>query len=328
MTSNRGEQKARALWFAAPGRAEIREETVAAPADDEVRVAALHGAISRGTEALVFSGRVPESEYARMRPPFMGGAFPFPVKYGYATVGRVEAGAGEWLGQTVFALHPHQSLFTVPADAVVLVPDHVPAERAALAANMETALNAMWDAQPGPADRIAIVGGGVVGCLVAWLCGQLPGAVVTLADIDTSRAGIAKRLGVQFARPEEAAGDCDVVFHASGSAAGLTTALQLAGQEATVAELSWYGEGTVPVALGGAFHSRRLRLMSSQVGQVSQTHRARWTHKRRLEAAMNLLTESALDCLLAPAIRFEDLPARLPHVLGNGSGILCQSIDY
>src|SRR5437764_5152718 len=180
-----------ALWYVGPGCAEIRAENLPAPAADAVRVRALYGALSRGTERLVFSGRVPESEYQRMRAPFMSGAFPFPVKYGYATVGRVESGPAELVDQVVFALHPHQTIFTVPADAVVPLPAGVPPSRAVLAANMETALNAMWDAAPGPADVITVVGGGVVGSLAARLCGRVPGAQTTLVDTDPLRADVA-----------------------------------------------------------------------------------------------------------------------------------------
>jgi len=332
VTGNRGDHKARhlarALWHVAPGRSEIREEPVGEPRPGELRVRALHSGISRGSEALVFSGRVPADEYERMKAPFMGGAFPFPVKYGYSSVGRVEAGDPALIGRAVFSLYPHQSLFAVPAEAVIALPDNVPPERAVLAANLETALNAVWDAQPGPADRIAIVGAGVVGCLIAWLCGRIPGTQVTLSDIDPSRGAIAKALGVGFAAPTKMPGDCDLVVHASGTPQGLSAAIALAGNEATILELSWYGAGEVPVSLGGAFHSRRLKLISSQVGQVAPSHRSRWTHRRRLEAAISLLSDPALDVLIAPAIRFEDLPKRLPDVLKAGSGILCQRVDY
>ncbi len=319
--------EAQALWYVGRGRAELRREQVSAPGPGEVRVRALYGAISRGTERLVLAGRVPESEAERMRGPFMGGAFPFPVKYGYATVGRVEAGPDTLVGRTVFALHPHQSLFVVPADAVVPVPDQVPPRRAVLAANMETALNAVWDAAPGPADRIAVVGAGVVGALVAWLCGRLPGAQVTLVDVTPARAALAQKLGVAFALPGAAPGDCDLVVHATGSAAGLTAALALAGDEANVLELSWYGAGEVGVALGGAFHSRRLRLVSSQVGQVAPSHRPRWTRRRRLAAALTLLADPALDALLGPPVAFADLPGRLADLLAP-EGAACPVIDY
>jgi len=263
-----------------------------------------------------------------MRAPHMGGDFPFPVKYGYATVGRVEHGPAELVDRTVFTLHPHQTVFTVPAAAVIPIPDGVPPARAVLAANMETALNAVWDAAPGPADRIAVVGAGVVGALVAWLCGQLPGAQVTLIDIAPERARLAATLGVGLAAPEAAPRDCDLVVHASGSPAGLATALGLAGNEATVLEMSWYGAGDVPAPLGGAFHSRRLKLISSQVGQVAPSHRPRWTHRRRLAAALDLLADARLDALLAPAVAFADLPVRLPKILAPDSGVLCQLIDY
>jgi threonine dehydrogenase-like Zn-dependent dehydrogenase len=322
------EEQAEALWYVAPRRAEIGVETVAAPRPDEVMVRAVYGGISRGTERLVYSGRVPASEYQRMRAPMMAGAFPFPVKYGYATVGVVAAGPDPLLGRTVFALHPHQTRFIVPADAVMAVPDAVPARRAVLAANMETALNAVWDAGASPCDRIAVVGAGVVGALTAWLCARLPGTAVTLVDIDPGRAALAAALGVGFALAENAPADCDVVIHASGSGAGLATALALAGDEASVVEMSWYGATEVTVALGGAFHSRRLKLISSQVGRVSPGHQPRWTFRRRLASALDLLADDRLDALLAPAIAFHDLPGRLGDIFSPAGGVLCQVIDY
>ncbi|HXQ05540.1 MAG TPA: zinc-binding alcohol dehydrogenase [Bradyrhizobium sp.] len=328
MAISRPEQVAQALWYSRPGQADIRQETLAPPAAGEVRVRALFGAVSRGTEALVLAGRVPASEFERMRAPFMAGNFPFPVKYGYATVGRIEGGTEALLGRTVFALHPHQDFFNIPASAAVVLPENLPPQRAVLAANMETALNAVWDAAPGPADRIAIVGAGVVGSLVAYLCGRIPGTEVTLVDINPARAELAKTLGVSFAKPETAKGDCDLVIHASGHAAGLGTALALAGEEATVLELSWYGDASVAAPLGGGFHSRRLRLVSSQVGRIAPSHRPRWTHGRRLAAALALLADAQLDALLAPAVVFEDLPRRLPDILDASSGVLCQLIAY
>ncbi len=317
-----------ALWYVGGGRAEIRTEPLAEPGPGEVRVRALYSAVSRGTERLVLAGRVPPSEFDRMRAPFMAGSFPFPVKYGYAMVGRVESGPPRLEGRLVFALHPHQSVFNIPAEAVVPIPDRVPPSRAVLAANMETALNAVWDARPAAADRIAVVGAGVVGSLVAWLCGQLPGAEVTLVDIVPSRGELAGALGVSFSLPDAALGECDLVVHASATAAGLAVSLGLAGEEATVLEMSWYGADEVSVPLGGAFHSRRLRLLSSQVGRVAPSHRPRWTFDRRLAAALDLLADKRLDALLAPAIKFHELPARLPDILAPRGGVLCQLVAY
>jgi NADPH:quinone reductase-like Zn-dependent oxidoreductase len=322
---------AEALWYVGPGRAEIRTERLGEPGMAEVRVRALHSAISRGTERLVFAGRVPESEFERMRAPFMGGAFPFPVKYGYAIVGRVETGPPALRDRIVFALHPHQDIFTLPAEAVVPIPEGLPAARAVLAANMETALNAVWDAAPGPADRIAVVGGGVVGLSVAWLCAQFPGAHVALVDVAPARADLARALGVNFITADvahKALGDCDLVVHASGSAAGLSTALRLAGEEATVLELSWYGTQEIAAPLGRDFHSRRLRLVSSQVGRVAPSHRPRWTSRRRLAAALDLLVDPALDALIAPGIEFRALPKRLADILAPDGASLCPLITY
>ncbi len=300
----------------------MREERLPPLSPGVLRVRTLYSAISRGTEALVFNGRVPQSEFQRMRAPFMAGDFPFPVKYGYATVGQIER------GRTVFALHPHQTVFNIPENAATPVPDNVPPQRAVLAANMETALNALWDAAPGPGGRIAVVGGGVVGALIAFLSARTPGNDVTLVDVNPARADLARKLGVGFATPDEAKDECAFVFHTSASAAGLATALSLAADEATVLELSWYGDAQVPVPLGGAFHSRRLKLVSSQVGKVAPSRRKTITDAQRLSEALGLLADPRLDALLAPPVKFSELPARLPDILDLRSGTLCQVISY
>lgn len=319
---------AKALWYAAPGQAEIRPQPLAPCGSGEVRIRALYGAISRGTESLIRSGGVLPEEYERMRAPFMEGTFPFPVKYGYATVGCVEDGPQNLVGKMVFALFPHQDHFNLSVDSALVLPQGLNPARAVLAANMETALNAVWNAKPVPADHIAIVGAGVVGFLVGFLCGQLPGAKVTIVDTDPRREPLARALGLDFAQPDAAPLEQDLVIHASGNPAGLKTALSLAGLEATILELSWYGQKEVCLPLGGAFHSRQLKIISSQVGHVAASHRARWTHKRRLEAALSLLSDARLDVLLEPAVHFQDLPTALPRIFDNKNGVLCQLIQY
>jgi NADPH:quinone reductase-like Zn-dependent oxidoreductase len=321
------EQRAEALWYVAPGKAEVRSETVAPLVAGEVRVRAVASALSRGTERLIFSGRVPESEYERMRAPFMSGAFPFPVKYGYAMVGKVEDGPATLKGRLCFALYPHQTAFNLAAENIVPLPDGLPGERAVLAANMETALNATWDGDAEHARRIAVVGAGVLGLLVARLCAKL-GADVTVVDIEPSRAAVVRKLGAAFSSPQDAPADCDLVVHTSASEAGLATALRLAAFEATVLELSWYGAKDVRVPLGSAFHSQRLKLVSSQVGHVAPSHRATWTYRRRLEEALRLLDDPVLDALIAPPVAFKDLPEKLPDILNPTSGVLCQLIRY
>jgi len=319
---------ARAFWLAAPGRGEIRSTRLPAPAAREVLIRAHVSAISRGTESLVFEGRVPPSEYQTMRCPFQDGDFPAPVKYGYASVGTVEAGEAALLGQRVFCLYPHQDLYIVPADAAVPVPAGVPDARAALAANMETALNAMWDAGPLLGDRIAIVGGGVVGCFVASLAAKLPGTRVELIDIDPRRASIAAALGCAFALPDAAIGDCDIVFHTSASDAGLATALRIAGFEAKLIELSWYGNRPVTAPLGQGFHQRRLQLIASQVGAVAPARRARWTHRDRLALALALLADPIYDRLISGHCTLDTLPQHMAQLAAAPDGALAEIVRY
>jgi threonine dehydrogenase-like Zn-dependent dehydrogenase len=317
---------ASAFWLAAPGRGEIRSERVPAPARDEVLVRTLHSGVSRGTETLVFAGRVPESQWDVMRAPYQEGEFPAPVKYGYLNVGVVEAGVPDLVGKTVFCLYPHQTRYVVPASAVTVVPGDVPAHRAVLAGTAETAVNALWDASPQIGDRIAVVGGGMIGCSVAAILATFPGVRVQLVDPDPSREPIAKALGVGYARPEDAAGDCDVVIHASATSAGLTRSLELLAPEATVVELSWYGDKQVSVPLGEFFHSRRLTVRSSQVGGIAPNRRR--TYAQRLALALELLRNPAFDALITGRSAFAQLPEVMPQLADGSLPALCHVIDY
>jgi threonine dehydrogenase-like Zn-dependent dehydrogenase len=321
-------RQGRAFWITAPSRGELRPATLPNPGPEDVLVRAIASGISRGTEALVFRGHVPESQYHVMRCPFQEGDFPAPVKYGYASVGVVEAGPGELLGQRVFCLHPHQDRYVVPIDATLPVPDAVPDARAVLAANMETAVNGLWDAAPRLGDRIAVVGAGAVGSMMAALAARLPGTRVTLVDIDPARASLAAALGCRFASPKQAEDEADLVIHASGSAEGLVTALRLAGFEAMVLEMSWYGDRAVAAPLGEAFHSKRLTLRSSQVGAVAAARRARWTRRQRLALALDLLADPVFDRLLSGSSSFADLPQTMARLAGDSRGTLCHVVRY
>ena len=319
---------ARALWYVGRSRAELREAALPAPAPGEALERTAWSAQSRGTERLVFEGRVPLLERERMRAPMQEGDFPFPVKYGYCAVGTVEEGPPELAGRTVFALHPHQDAFAAPAQSLAPVPEDVPARRAVLAANMETALNALWDAGAGPGDRIVVVGAGVVGLLAGSLAARLPGVEVTMVDIDLSREDVARRLGCAFRKPLDAPGGADIVLHASGTSEGLACALACAGPEATVVEMSWYGDAGVTAPLGLNFHGGRLRLVSSQVGAVSPSRRPRWTCRRRLEKALALLADARLNALITEEVGFADLPAELPRLLAPGAPGLATAVRY
>jgi threonine dehydrogenase-like Zn-dependent dehydrogenase len=312
--------RAHAFWTVGAGKGELREEELLAAGSDEVLVRALASGVSRGTEALVFAGRVPPGQFEAMRAPLMAGSFPFPVKYGYAVVGERSGGA------RVFVLHPHQDWFYAPAAMCVPVPDGVPSRRAVLAANMETALNLCWDAAPLAGERILVVGAGVIGLLAASLLARIPGVVVTVVDVNPSRAALAGTFGCAFALPDDAPADQELIVHASASEAGLRLALDRAAFEARIVEASWYGDAAPAVPLGEAFHSRRLRLIASQVGAVAPAMRGRRTHAERLAIALALLADPAYDALLEGPTRFRELPDAMPGILAPGG--LCHVITY
>jgi NADPH:quinone reductase-like Zn-dependent oxidoreductase len=320
--------QARAFWVREPGVGEIRPAAVGDPGPGEVLVRSLRSGVSRGTEALVFRGGVPADQHATMRAPFQEGDFPGPVKYGYLSVGAVEQGPPDLVGRTVFCLHPHQTRYVVPSDAVVPVPDGVPLDRAVLAGTVETAVNALWDAAPLVGDRVVVVGGGMVGLCVARLLTGIPGTEVTVVDVDPERAGVVGTLGAGFAQPGDAPGGADLVVHASASSAGLQLSLDLLGPEGSVLDLSWYGAAEVTLRLGGAFHSGRLSIRASQVGTVSPARAARRSTTDRLRLALDLLRDPAFDALVTGSSPFEALPDVLPALTDGSLPALCHTITY
>jgi NADPH:quinone reductase-like Zn-dependent oxidoreductase len=319
---------AHAFWLREPGCGEIRPVTLPETGRDDVLVRTLRSGVSRGTETLVFRGRVPPAQYAAMRAPFQEGDFPGPVKYGYLNVGTVEQGPKHLRGQTVFCLYPHQTAYVVPAAAVSVVPEDVPASRAVLAGTVETAVNALWDVSPLIGDRVAVVGAGMVGCCVARLLGRFPAVQVTLVDIDPGRAAVADALGVGFASPAGAGDGRDLVVHTSATSEGLQLSLDLLAPEGTVLDLSWYGDAEVRLSLGGAFHSRRLRIRASQVGVVSPARSARRSTSERLALALDLLRDPAFDVLVSGQSRFDELPEVMPRLASGRLPALCHTITY
>lgn len=318
---------ARALWLTAAGECELRDEPLEPPLPGKALVRTLFSGISRGTENLVFSGRVPVSEFERMRAPHMAGEFPFPVKYGYSLVGKVETGSALLAGQFVFCLHPHQDLFAIDESELLVLPDGLPPERAILAANMETALNIVWDANVLPGDRVAVFGGGVVGALVSYLTSRICGTEPVLIDPNPGRRALAEHLSLDFSTGTNLGGEFDVLVNASGSAEALAQAISLAAQEAHIVEASWHGSGPVSIPLGGAFHARRLTLASSQVGSVPPTRRARWSPARRLAKSLDLLLDDRLDALISGETAFPDIEGAYPAILANPD-TLCHRIHY
>lgn len=317
-----------AFWVEAPGQGRVRPVPLPVPGPDEVLVRSVASGISRGTETLVFAGGVPAGQRVSMRAPHQEGDFPGPVKYGYLNVGVVEQGPPQLRGRTVFCLYPHQTAYVVPAAAVHVVPDGVPARRAVLAGTVETAINALWDAAPRLGDRVAVVGAGMVGCCVARLLAPVPGTQVTLVDVDSSRAAVAAALGVGFASPAQAPGQCDLVVHTSATSAGLQLSLELLAPESGVVDLSWYGDTEVRLCLGGAFHSGRLGVRASQVGTVSPARARTRTAAMRLAIALDLLHDPAFDALLTGTCRLHELPEVMPRLADGSLPAICHVVSY
>ncbi|MCM5703804.1 zinc-dependent alcohol dehydrogenase [Larsenimonas salina] len=319
---------AQAFWITHRRHGELIEAPLPGRPEGTLRVKTLYSGISKGTEGLVFNERVPSSEFERMQAPFQEGTFPFPIKYGYNCVGTVIEGPAHLLDKTVFALHPHQDVFDVPSSSVVVVPDDVPAERAILAANMETALNGCWDAAPLAGERITVIGAGVVGALVAYLCSKMPGTDVEVVDPNKTRCTLLSQLNLHHVLDQsEASGERDLIIHASGRPEGLCTALELAGMEARIIEMSWYGNTPVEVPLGQAFHAKRLTLRSSQVGALAPCQKPRWDYGRRLAKALDLLNDPILDHLISGESLFSSLPKRYGVILDDDA-TLCHRIRY
>lgn len=320
--------RARAYWTTGPGRGELRSETLPTPAPGQAVVRTLRSGISRGTEGLVHRGEVPAAVADLMRAPFQQGDFPWPVKYGYLSVGVVEDGPAPWPGRRVFALHPHQDRYVIPVDALTPIPDEIPTDRAVLAGTVETAVNAVWDVAPHYGDRIAVVGMGMVGACIAALLAEFPLGRLQVVEIDPARRELCEQLGVPWTSPEDALDDCDLVVHCSATESGLHTALSLAGTDAEIIEVSWFGDARPQVPLGADFHARRLRIRASQVGGIALARRHRRTYSDRMEIALAALRNPRFDVLLGPGCDFDDLPTFMTDVATGTTPGLCQLVRY
>ncbi|MGW9415454.1 zinc-dependent alcohol dehydrogenase [Arthrobacter cupressi] len=319
---------ATAYWTVGRGKGELREEELPEPKANEALVRTLYSGISKGTELLVHGGHVPESVAGTMRAPHQEGDFPSPVKYGYLSVGVVEEGPADWQGKKVFCLHPHQDRYVVPLADLTQIPDGVPPRRAVLTGMVETALNALWEAGPRLGDRVAVVGGGLLGGTLATLLRKFPLQRLELVDVDPAKEKTAKALKIGFAQPGAAQNDCDIVFHCSATSEGLRRSLQLAGDEARVIELSWFGDSPVSVPLGEDFHARRLSITASQVGVVARARRHRRSTAERLDLAVHLLQDPAFDLFLSPDTSFTELPRTMEALSKDSGGNSCHVVRY
>jgi 2-desacetyl-2-hydroxyethyl bacteriochlorophyllide A dehydrogenase len=301
----------RQLWFVAPRHVELRSASLAPLLPGQLRARALASGISQGTELLLFKGEGPQPFDPSLDAP---GAPTYPRRYGYAWVGQVcETQSGELeLGTHVFALAPHGDVWSGQAQAFRRLPPEIPVERAVLAANLETAINVVWDAGIALGDRVVVIGGGVVGLLCGYAARRGGARNVTLIEPSPARRRVALLLGFDEAvapEAQDALPDADVVIEASGNPACLDSAIERARLEGIIVVASFYGRRTAPVALGSEFHRRRLTLRASQVSRLPAARSPGWTFERRFELVCRLLHDGALDQLLEPASPFESAPA-------------------
>lgn len=328
--------RARRLTYTSAGNARLESVNLSELEDDQVMVKTRFSGISKGTESLVFHGNVPTSERDRMQCPHMAGEFGFPISYGYSCVGEIISTGSKArnlkIGDLVFVLHPHQDRFIVLEESCNLLPDDIAPKRAVLAANVETAVNAVWDAEISGTPSCAVIGAGVVGLLTAHAARNLYNLDPVIIDIDLAKEKRAADLGLKFINASEKsldeASEFDLIFHTSASANGLQTAIDIASFEGNIVEMSWYGNREVSLNLGGKFHSQRLSIISSQVGTIAKQKRSELTFSDRMKAALSLLNDNRLETLLVPAIEFEKLPDHLEDIFSPQSNALCQVVKY
>jgi len=300
--------EARALWFKAYDHAEILKERLPLLKPGWCKLQTFFSAISPGTERLVYSGDVPENLRQEMKCPYMGGEFPFPVKYGYSLIGKITEGPKQSIGKIVHVLHPHQDQCIVHMEDTFPIPPRVPPPRGTLASNLETAVNAIWDSNVTIGERALLIGFGIVGSLVARLLSFIPGVQLQVVDTNPSKITLAEKMGFEACNPEKVSGNFDLAFHASGSSDGLQLAIDKVGCEGRIIELSWYGTDKVSLSLGGTFHSQRKTIHSSQVSTVSPRQRPRWDRRRRKSLVFKLLERPEFDSHITHSVPFTKLP--------------------
>jgi hypothetical protein len=296
-------------WVVSPSQGQIRDTPMMSLSKDTLSLETLFTGISPGTERLVGMGKVPEECWEKMRCLYMEGSFDFPLKYGYSLVGQ--AITGSETGKRFFVMHPHQSRVVVARSDALELPDWLPSQRATLIPNMETALNAVWDAQVSQKDKILIVGGGIIGILISFVLSKEYGIQPDFLEQDRQRIQYLKQLpwlGNSRLGTDYREGNYNIAFHTSSSSSGLQSGIDALAFEGRCIELSWYGTQSVSLQLGGSFHYQRKQIIASQVSAIAQPKRSLIDYSQRKEQVLGLLGDATLDILLQPAIAFLELP--------------------
>jgi len=298
---------AKVLWHRKNG-SDIAERTIEPIQEErEVVIESEYSFVSIGTEKTIISSDLSERTAEKMRVPYMQGHFNEDFTYGYSLIGKVIEGPKKLLHQHVHVMHPHQDIVKVNADDVFPLPAGVPSKTATLGSNMETAINAIWDAEVSLGDEILVIGFGSIGALVSLLANSIVGPRLSVLEINPNRSKIAKSYGFKVIDSIER-GNFDVVFNTSGKGDMLQKGLDLCRVEGKVIELSWYGNKQVNLSLGEDFHYGRKQIISSQVSQIPLKKRATWDYKKRKVLAFDLLKELNTEPLFNLEIPFLECP--------------------
>ena len=329
---------ARAVWFTGPRRLEMRDETVRPPRDDEVQVEALYSLVSAGTEMSIYRGEA--SSPAEVQLPMGDGEFPFPLKYGYQVVGRVEAAgvaSGRHVGDIVFANHPHQDHFTLPSRLTFVIPPEINAKAATFTNLLTVALNGLLDVPVRIGDCVAVSGLGIVGTFAAHLARRTAGQLVLIDPIAQRR---------DFARSVHAdavvdPGDAhevidelsegrgvDVFIEASGAAPALQGAINETGVEGTIVVLSYYANRKATLSLAPEFHARRQKIVSSMVAMVGSGLQPRWGPQRRFDVAISALAGIDTNQMITHELPFADARAAYELIDQHPADVLGVVLDY
>lgn len=296
----------RALWHQSREKSVLLPIEPSLPEVGELQIKSLFSLVSTGTERLVARGEIPEKTWDVMKVPYMQGGFGFPVKYGYSLVGEVIS-AGSYSGKMVHLLHPHQESITVDQNAVFEIPSNVPAKRATLASNLETAVNAVWDAGITVGDKVLVAGFGMIGSLVARLVSMIPAVELQVLEKDEEKRLLGESLGFKMV-DKTGSGYFDVAINTTANGEALQNCIESVGLEGRIVELSWYGIKGVNLHLGADFHYQRKRIISSQVSKIPGERSSRWDYYRRKQVVFELLQSDVFDAHITKVIPFDQAP--------------------
>lgn len=305
-------QQATELWFTQAFTVEARKCAIPTVPKNMLRVRTHCSAISAGTEMLVYRGQLPQDMALDANLPGMHNEGAYPLQYGYACVGVVEAlGVGvdpRWRGKRVFAFAPHASHFIASPESLIAIPNDVTAEDAVFLANMETAVNLVQDGKPGVGERVVVLGQGVVGLLLSGVLSQHPLESLEVVDAIATRRSLAQQLGAHSSSTLEQSQeqDADLIYEVSGVPAMLNTAIAMAGYCSRIVIGSWYGTKTAAIDLGGRAHRNRLHIITSQVSSIAPELSARWSKQRRFAVAWEMLRRVKPQRLISHRVKIND----------------------